>query len=49
MSIVSWNCRGLGSDPKVTTLNELIKSEKPFILLLQETKMAATKVLKIGK
>jgi hypothetical protein len=39
----------LGSDPKLTTLKDLIKVEKPIIYLLHETKMAATKVLKIRK
>jgi exonuclease III len=39
MSIVSWNFRGLGSDPKVDVVKDIIKIENPFIFLLQETKM----------
>jgi hypothetical protein len=47
--IVSYNCRGLGNRSKETSITNLIKSEKPKILLLQETKMDSLEAIKIGK
>jgi exonuclease III len=38
MIVVSWNCRGLGNAPKTYDARDLIRNEKPFIILLQETK-----------
>ena len=37
MIILSYNCRGLVSQPKKIVLRELMKSHNPDVLLLQET------------
>ena len=37
MIILSFNCRGLASTPKKLALKDLVKENKPDILLLQET------------
>lgn len=37
MIILSYNCRGLASLPKKLALKELVRSNKPDIILLQET------------
>ena len=39
MILVSWNCRGMGSSLKVNAVRDLVKSEQPDFLLLQETKI----------
>ena len=39
MKVVSWNYRGLGGSSKVEALKYIVKTEKPDILLIQETKM----------
>jgi len=49
MIVVSWNCRGLGRVPWTLDVKDLIKSENPSILLLQETKMKEDDVTKIEK
>jgi exonuclease III len=46
MKIVSWNCRGLGSNLKKEEVKKLIQVEKPSILMLQETKMREQETLK---
>jgi len=38
MKILSWNSRALGHPSKVLSLRELIHSENPGILLIEETK-----------
>eukprot|EP00253_Pinus_taeda_P034106 PITA_34106 len=38
MKILSWNNRGLGHPSKITALRDLLYSERPEILLVQETK-----------
>ena len=45
MKPISWNCRGLGGSIKVETLKNIINSEKPDILLIQETEMPEDEVL----
>ena len=45
MKLISWNCRGLGGSIKVETLRNIINSEKPDILLIQETNMPKDEVL----
>ncbi|KAL5699305.1 hypothetical protein ACHQM5_030229 [Ranunculus cassubicifolius] len=37
MKILAWNCRGIGNDPTVRHLKDLIRKEKPYILFLSET------------
>ena len=41
MIVVSWNCRGLGHPSKINFLKDLIKSKKPDILLIQDTKLSS--------
>jgi hypothetical protein len=43
--ILSWNCRGMGNRNKLNIIRSLIKSEKPHLLLLQETKKKDSEVL----
>ena len=49
MRYISWNCRGLGSKPKEEALKDLIRIQKPEILLIQETKMEENSLLQAGK
>jgi exonuclease III len=49
MKLVSWNCGVLGSDPKLLAVGDLIRSERPQILLIQETKMCTETLLKPAK
>lgn len=37
MSILSWNCRGLGDSSAVPLLRDLIRSHRPDIVFLYET------------
>lgn len=37
MSIISWNCRGLGLPPNVRFLKELVRQERPSYIFLCET------------
>jgi exonuclease III len=46
MKVVSWNCRGLGQAEKKEALRKLIRTEKPQILLIQETKLKDDEVLR---
>jgi hypothetical protein len=39
MSILSWNCRGLGNLVTVRDLHRLVKDKKPDVVFLMETKM----------
>ena len=48
MKIVSWNCRGLGETNKVEAIKDIIKYERPNILLIQETKMSDVEVLALS-
>jgi len=41
MILVSLNCRGLSSGPKTSVAKDLVKTENPSILLIQETKMSS--------
>jgi exonuclease III len=45
IKMISWNCRGLGSQHKLSLTHDLIKAENPQILLLQETKRKDTEIL----
>ena len=48
MKTVSWNCIGLGETNKVEAIKDIIKSERPDILLIQETKMSDVEVLALS-
>jgi hypothetical protein len=43
MSLLCWNCRGLGSDSVVGELRYLVRTYQPSFLFLCETKMKDTK------
>jgi len=49
MRIVSWNCRGLGTQPKIEAVKDLMKIEPSDILLLQETKIEGQSLMDISK
>jgi exonuclease III len=38
MSLISWNCRGLGNLQTVRDLYQLVKDKRPNFLFLMETK-----------
>ena len=38
MSLLSWNCRGLGNPQTVNTLKKVIRLEDPNLVFLMETK-----------
>ena len=40
MKIISWNVRGLGSFKKRREVRQLVREKNPFILCIQETKLA---------
>ncbi|KAK9931600.1 hypothetical protein M0R45_018872 [Rubus argutus] len=39
MNVLSWNCRGVGMDPKIFALKDLITKTRPSIVFLCETKI----------
>ena len=39
MRIISWNCRGLGNPDAVRSLHMLVKTQRPEVLFLMETKL----------
>ena len=45
MSLMCWNCRDLGSDATVGELRWLVKTYRPSILFLSETKMVDRKAM----
>jgi hypothetical protein len=47
MIIMSFNARGVGSDPKILALKQLIEISKPDIDLIQETMCLATKAKEV--
>ena len=49
MKAVSWNCKGLGIENKVEAIRNIIKSERPDILLLYETKISDVEVLALSQ
>jgi len=49
MCIVSWNCRGLGTQPKIEAVKDLLKIDPSDILLLQETKIEGQALMDIKK
>lgn len=38
MSVLAWNCRGLGASPAVRTLIEVVKKTNSIVVFLVETK-----------
>eukprot|EP00253_Pinus_taeda_P003329 PITA_03329 len=47
MKLLSWNSRGMGHPSKSAALRDLIQSERPDIILLQETKQSQSDMQKI--
>jgi exonuclease III len=45
IKVISWNCRGLGSERKKEMVRNLLRSKNPHVLFLQETKMKDYDVL----
>ncbi|KAL4652321.1 hypothetical protein ACB092_01G224700 [Castanea dentata] len=39
MSVLAWNCRGLGSPLAIRTLTEEVKGKNPVVVFLAETKV----------
>ena len=39
MSLISWNCRGLGNSRTVKALQKVIQREEPILVFLMETKL----------
>jgi exonuclease III len=39
MSVLSWNCRGLGNPGTVRDLHRMVKEKGPDLVFLMETKM----------
>lgn len=44
MSLIGWNCRGLGKPRAVRVLTEMLKSHKPDLLFLSETLAVSNKI-----
>jgi exonuclease III len=44
MTILSWNCRGLGRPRAVRALNCLVKEKRPTLVFLMETKLRKKKM-----
>jgi len=38
IKMISWNCRGLGSQHKISLIDDLIKAGNPQVFMLQETR-----------
>jgi exonuclease III len=49
MSLISWNCQGLGNPWTVRNLYELVKENNPDVLFLIETRMKAVQIDKIRR
>jgi exonuclease III len=39
MILLSWNCRGLGNSRAVRTLTHLVRTKKPDLVFIMETKL----------
>ena len=46
MSIISWNCRGLGTPWVVQALKKAIRKEDPSLVFLMETKLIGSEMKK---
>lgn len=49
MNVIFWNCRGLGSKGKEEAMRNLIMTENPDLVLIQETKMEEKEFLHSSK
>ena len=48
MKVVSWNYRGSGGSSKVEAIKYIIKYERPYLLLIQETKMLDVEAMSLS-
>ena len=44
MSVISWNCRGLGSTPAIRLLTDEVSSKNPTLVFLAETKAQTSRI-----
>ena len=44
MSLLAWNCRGLGSAPVVRSLTDVVKFLDPVLVFLSETKASLNRI-----
>jgi exonuclease III len=44
MKLLAWNCRGLGRGTAARALRSLIRTHKPDLLFLCETKLSASSI-----
>ena len=44
MSILAWNCRGLGSSLAIRTLTNPVKERDPLLVFLSETKAGTGRI-----
>lgn len=49
MNIISFNCRGLDKDPKITKLAHLVREKEPDLVFLSETKSNSTRMENIPR
>lgn len=49
MSLLSWNCQGLGVTLIVRALKDIIRRYKPSLIFLMETRMEKKKLQKIQR
>ncbi|XP_031090858.1 uncharacterized protein LOC115995850 [Ipomoea triloba] len=47
MSIISWNCRGLGNPTRIQVLVDIIRTKRPVIFFLMETRLCSAAMEKI--
>ncbi|XP_030959237.1 uncharacterized protein LOC115981210 [Quercus lobata] len=44
MNVIAWNCRGLGSSLAVRTLTDEVRTKKPLLVFLSETKAGMSRI-----
>ena len=44
MSLLAWNCQGLGSAPTVRSLTDVVKFFDPVLVFLSETKASLNRI-----
>jgi exonuclease III len=49
IKVVSWNCRGLGSEKKKALVKSLVQAETLQVLILQEIKLKDEEVLQYSR
>ena len=49
MSVLAWNCRGLGSSPTVRILSDEVKAKNPVLVFLSETKASVSRIKRLQR